>query len=192
MTIDNYLIGVNVFGFILYLINMWLYSLDSDFTVDKLLTITSFMFGSVGILLAILLFDRKPSKEIMMSRVFVVCVCIIQVIIILMMKGYHTEEITIAFWTYFKEHEAVLVYLGIINFVTFAAFAVDKVNAATHRSRIRIVTLLGLAFIGGSIGALLAMYLLHHKTHKDYFTVGIPLIIIMQVAILFYRMNIGW
>ena len=43
-------------------------------------------------------------------------------------------------------------------------YAVDKVNAAEHRFRIRIVTLLGLAFIGGSAGALLAMYLLRHKT----------------------------
>ena len=50
-------------------------------------------------------------------------------------------------------------------------FAIDKVNAAEHRSRIRIVTLLGVAFIGGSAGGLLAMYLLHHKTKKDYFTV---------------------
>ena len=50
----------------------------------------------------------------------------------------------------------------------------DKVNAAEHRSRIRIVTLLGLAFVGGSVGSLLAMYLLRHKTSKNYFTFGVP------------------
>ena len=49
-----------------------------------------------------------------------------------------------------------------------------------------------LAFIGGSVGALLAMYLLRHKTKKDYFTVGVPLIMIMQVVVLFYAMNAGW
>ena len=53
----------------------------------------------------------------------------------------------------------------------------------------RIVTLLSLAFFGGSIGALGAMYLFHHKTHKDYFSVGVPLIMIMQAVVLFYMMN---
>lgn len=84
-----------------------------------------------------------------------------------------------------------MVYLGIIKLITFVAFAIDKMKAVGHRSRIRIVTLLGLAFVGGSIGGLLAMYLLHHKTNKDYFTVGISLIILMQVVVVFYVLNIG-
>ena len=71
-------------------------------------------------------------------------------------------------------------------------FVIDKVNAAENRSRIRIVTLLGVAFIGGFVGGLMAMYLLHHKTKKDYFTVGIPLIMIMQVVVAFYILNTGW
>lgn len=65
-----------------------------------------------------------------------------------------------------------MIYLAVINFIAFAAYAVDKVNAAEHRSRIRIVTLLGLAFIGGSIGSLLAMYLLRHKTKKITLQLG--------------------
>ena len=65
-------------------------------------------------------------------------------------------------------------------------------NGSRSSGRIRIVTLLGLAFIGGSIGSLLAMYLLRHKTRKDYFTVGVPLIIVMQVVVIFYMMNAGW
>ena len=97
-----------------------------------------------------------------------------------------------AFWNFFNEHKILIVYLAAINFITFAAFALDKIAAIEHRSRIRIVTLLGLAFIGGSLGALLGMYLLRHKTKKDYFTVGVPLIIIMQVVVIFYAMNAGW
>lgn len=46
--------------------------------------------------------------------------------------------------------------------------------------------------MGGSVGGLLAMYLLHHKTKKDYFTVGIPLIMLMQVVVVFYVLNAGW
>lgn len=189
---EYYLIGANIIGFFLYLINLWLYTHTSEGEVDKFLTILSLLGGSLGILLAILIFDRKAVKDNMMSRVFIVCVFVIQVIILLMVKGHHADHITLAFWTFFNQYKILLIYLGMINFVTFAAFAVDKVNAAEHRSRIRIVTLLGLAFIGGSVGALLAMYLLRHKTKKDYFTVGVPLIMIMQVVVLFYAMNAGW
>ena len=45
------------------------------------------------------------------------------------------------------------------------------------------------AFIGGSVGALIGMYGFHHKTKKAYFTVGVPLILLMQVVVLFYVMN---
>jgi uncharacterized membrane protein YsdA (DUF1294 family) len=69
--------------------------------------------------------------------------------------------------------------------VTFIVYGIGKYNAIEHRSRIRIVTLLGLAFIGGSIGGLLAMHIFRHKTKKDYFNVGIPLIIVMQIVLIF-------
>ena len=188
---ECYLIGVNVLGFILYLINMWLYDHTEKSNVDKLLTVVSILGGSAGPLLAILLFDRKSVKQNMMSRVFVVCVFVIQVVLFLMYKGHHAEVLNFEVWKVFTEHKYVLIYLGIINVVTFIAFAIDKLNAIGHRSRIKIVTLLGLAFMGGSLGGLLAMYLLKHKTNKDYFTVGIPLIILMQVVVVFYVLNAG-
>lgn len=189
---EYYLIGINVLGFVLYLINMWLYDHTAESNVDKLLTIVSLLGGSAGPLLAILLFDRKSVKQNMMSRVFVVCVFIIQTVFFLMYKGHHAEVLNFEVWKVFTEHKYVLIYLGIINVVTFIAFAIDKLNAVGHRTRIRIVTLLGLAFMGGSVGGLLAMYLLHHKTKKDYFTVGIPLIMLMQVVVVFYVLNAGW
>lgn len=188
---ECYLIGVNVLGFILYLINMWLYDHTEKSNVDKLLTVVSILGGSAGPLLVILLFDRKSVKQNMMSRVFVVCVFVIQVVLFLMYKGHHAEVLNFEVWKVFTEHKYVLIYLEIINVVTFIAFAIDKLNAIGHRSRIRIVTLLGLAFMGGSLGGLLAMYLLHHKTKKDYFTVGIPLIMLMQVVVVFYVLNAG-
>ena len=190
-TFEYYLLIVNGIGFLLYLINMWLYSHTAEGQVDKFLTILSLAGGSAGILLAILLFDRKAVKDNMMSRVFIACVFVIQVVILLMVKGHHADTITFAFWKFFTDYKVLLIYFGIINFVAFVMFAIDKVNAAEHRSRIRIVTLLGVAFIGGSVGGLMAMYLLHHKTKKDYFTVGIPLIMIMQVVVAFYILNAG-
>lgn len=188
-TFEKYLVIINIIGFLMYLINMWLYSHTKEGQVDKFLTILSLAGASPGILLAIVLFDKKAHKGTMMSRVFVISVFIIQIILFLMWKGYMNDKITLALWEPFLKHRILLVYFGIINFITFIVFAIDKVNAQEHRSRIKIVTLLGLSFIGGSIGAILAIYLLHHKTKKDYFTVGIPIIMIMQVIVLFYLLN---
>jgi hypothetical protein len=188
-TFEKYLVIINIIGFLMYLINMWLYSHTKEGQVDKFLRILSLAGASPGILIAIVLFDKKAHKETMMSRVFVISVFIIQIILFLMWKGYMNDKITLELWKPFLKHRILLIYFAIINFITFIVFAIDKVNAQEHRSRIKIVTLLGLSFIGGSIGALLAIYLLHHKTKKDYFTVGIPIIMIMQVIVLFYLLN---
>ena len=126
----------------------------------------------------------------MMSRVFIICVLIIQIIAMLFIKGFHGEEINIAFWEFFGRNKILMIYLGIINVITFLAFAIDKLHAIKGKRRIRIITLLGLAFVGGSLGALLGMYTLRHKTKVDYFTVGVPLIMIMQAVVVFFVMNI--
>ena len=190
--LEYYLLVVNAIGALAYLINLLLYRHTANGRIDVIVTIVSLLGGSVGMLLMILLFDRKAEKENMMSRVFIICIFIIQVIMLLIFKGHHAEHFTFAFWKFFAEHRILLIYLGIMNLVTFIVFAIDKANARANRSRIKIVTLLGLLFAGGSVGGLVSMYLFRHKTQKDYFTVGMPLIIVMQVVVLFYLMNAGW
>ena len=187
--LEYYLLVINAIGVLVYLINMLLYRHTVNGQIDVIVTIVSLLGGSAGMLLMILLFDRKAVKENMMSRVFIICIFIIQIIILLIYKGHHAEHFTLAFWKFFVERRILLIYLGIMNLVTFIVFAIDKANARANRSRIRIVTLLGLSFAGGSVGGLIAIYLLHHKTQKDYFTVGMPMIIIMHVVVLFYVMN---
>lgn len=188
---EYYLIVVNVIGFVLFAVNTWLYSHTADGQIDVALTITSLLGGSAGILLSILVFDRKAEKGNMMSRVFIACIFVIQIVILLMVKGFVAKNITFAFWSFFDQHKGLIMYLVVINFITLAAFAIDKIAAIEGRSRIRIVTLLGLAFIGGSLGGLIAMYLFRHKIRKDYFTVGIPMIMLMQVFVIFYFMNMA-
>lgn len=79
--------------------------------------------------------------------------------------------------------QAFLVYLGIINIVTFVVYGLDKWKAIHHRWRVREATLLGLAAIGGSVGAFAGMYIFRHKTKHWYFVVGVPLIFIIQVVL---------
>ena len=192
VALEYYLIVVNVIGFVLFAVNTCLYSHTADGQIDVALTITSLLGGSAGILLSILVFDRKAEKGNMMSRVFIACIFVIQIVILLMVKGFVAKNITFAFWSFFDQHKVLIMYLVVINFITLAAFAIDKIAAIEGRSRIRIVTLLGLAFIGGSLGGLIAMYLFRHKIRKDYFTVGIPMIMLMQVFVIFYFMNMAW
>ena len=80
-------------------------------------------------------------------------------------------------------HSSLILYLIIINVVTFVIFGVDKYKAIRQEWRIRESTLLGLALIGGSIGGWLAMYIFHHKTKKVKFFVGIPVILVIQIVV---------
>ncbi|MGN0312290.1 MAG: DUF1294 domain-containing protein [Lachnospiraceae bacterium] len=74
-------------------------------------------------------------------------------------------------------------YLIAMNIMTFAAYGIDKLHAIKGKARIRNATLLGLALIGGAFGAFLGMQLFHHKTLKTSYRVGVPLMMLLQIAI---------
>ena len=78
----------------------------------------------------------------------------------------------------------VLVYLLIISIVAFAVTVYDK-WAATKRpqERTRESTLLLLSALGGSLAMLLTMLGIRHKTKHLKFMLGIPLIILLQLAL---------
>ena len=78
----------------------------------------------------------------------------------------------------------VLIYLVVINLVTFFVYGIDKWKAKRAKWRIEESTLLWWAAAGGSIGALLGMKAWHHKTQHRKFTWGLPAILIAQLAIL--------
>lgn len=77
----------------------------------------------------------------------------------------------------------LFVYLLIINAVGFALMLIDKWKARKNRWRIPEATLMITAALGGSIGSLTGMYLVRHKTQHPKFTLGIPLILAVQLVI---------
>lgn len=77
-----------------------------------------------------------------------------------------------------------LYYLIAINLITFFAFGIDKRKAEKGAWRTKESTLLGLAAIGGSVGALLGMNAFRHKTKHKKFTTGVPAILILQAALM--------
>ena len=80
----------------------------------------------------------------------------------------------------------VLIYLVTINVVTFFMYGIDKWKAKKSKMRIRETALLGLAVLGGSIGAWLGMKVWHHKTLHKKFRFGVPAIIIIQLTLIGY------
>lgn len=79
--------------------------------------------------------------------------------------------------------ESISIIIVIINIVTFIIYGVDKLKAKKGKWRIPENSLIGLAIIGGSIGAYLGMRVWHHKTMHLKFKYGIPLIIVIQLVI---------
>ena len=77
-------------------------------------------------------------------------------------------------------------YFLLINIVTFIAYGIDKYKAKKSRWRIPESTLLILAAVGGSIGALLGIKVFHHKTLHNKFRYGVPLILAAQSALAVY------
>ena len=85
--------------------------------------------------------------------------------------------------------EALLYYLIVINIVTFLVYGIDKWKAKQGSWRISEATLLILAVIGGSIGAMLGMKIWHHKTMHKKFKYGLPLILLAQIALIYFICN---
>ena len=86
-------------------------------------------------------------------------------------------------------HQYSMYYLFAINIVSFFLYGIDKYKAKKNQWRISEATLLTMAAIGGSIGAWVGMRIWHHKTMHKKFKYGIPIIIIMQVALAVYLLT---
>lgn len=82
------------------------------------------------------------------------------------------------------------IWLLLINVITFLVFGLDKWKARRKEKneKVRRVperTLLLLAALGGSVGALLAMKAFRHKTLHKAFRFGVPLILALQIMVPF-------
>ena len=85
----------------------------------------------------------------------------------------------------------MVVYLLLLNALGLGFMYADKQFAIRHRRRIPEATLLLLAAAGGSLGCWLGMALFRHKTRHRKFTLGLPLILLAQLALWFALGSLG-
>ena len=78
-------------------------------------------------------------------------------------------------------------YLLLINALGMLLMIVDKSRARKRLSRISEVNLFTVAFLGGSFGILFTMIVIRHTTRHKKFSIGLPLIIVCQIALLVYK-----
>lgn len=85
----------------------------------------------------------------------------------------------------------MLVFLLIINAISIILMKRDKEYAQRGERRIREITLLLVAIMGGSLGMYYAMFKYKHKTLHNKFRYGVPLIILIQFAYIAYVLMRG-
>ena len=73
-----------------------------------------------------------------------------------------------------------------VNTITFLVYGYDKSLAKNNKWRISENSLLLLAFLCGSIGAILAMVIFRHKTTKKSFYIPVILILLIQIGLVWY------
>ena len=74
-------------------------------------------------------------------------------------------------------------YLLIMNFLTWVIYGLDKGRAKSGKWRIPERTLLILAAIGGSVGALIGMLMFRHKTRKAKFVILVPVLLVIHCVL---------
>ena len=79
--------------------------------------------------------------------------------------------------------QVLLIYFLIINVAGFFLMGIDKLRAKKQVWRVPEKTLFLIAVLGGSVGTNVGMYVFRHKTKHWYFVIGMPLILIAQVAL---------
>ena len=78
----------------------------------------------------------------------------------------------------------LLLYLIVINLIAIVITAHDKLAAVNHRRRIPEKTLMIISALGGAPGMYLTMLVIRHKTRKLLFMIGIPLIFVLELAVI--------
>lgn len=186
-----YLLVVNALAFLLLTIDyhVCMRTGREELIDHRILSVFALIGGGVGMLVAFLVWDRRVNKNNVAWRLMAVIGIVVWALVTLCVYGVIKLNVASLVAPLDLGDLAPLgVYLLVANLVTLALFIYDKLRAEQGRvdKRIPEVVLLGLSLVGGAVGGVVGMHLVRHKTRKWYFSWGLPVMIVLQVALLLY------
>lgn len=196
-----YLIIMNVVTFLAFTVDFFLCmvnpDLDNSAANSLILDVFPIAGGAVGMLLALFVWGglgrgHRMNKD-NIAWWFLAIVCLVVWGLVVAAKfGLITLDTSIggilSGWDLGKLR-VMGIYLAVLNVITLAAFAWDKHVAESgndYGRRAPEARLLGLCLVGGSVGGMIAMNVVRHKTKKWHFVWGLPLFIILDIAVVLY------
>ena len=201
-----HLIAINAATFVVFAIDYLLClkfpALDNMVANSLILDIFPIAGGAAGMLLALFLLGglgrgHRMNKD-NIAWWFLAIVCLIVWGLVAAAKFgllSPSMDIDVLLWGWNMDKLGVLaIYLAAANIVTFIAFVWDKhvaKNGNNPSRRLPEARLPALCLIGGSIGGLVAMYAVRHKTAKWYFVWGLPFFIVLDAAVAIYAHLVG-
>ena len=189
---QTYLIIVNVVAFIAFTVDFHVYkSTGNELFNHVALNIFAVIGGAAGMLLAFLVWDRKIRKANVAWRFIALAMLLIWMVIIANVYGPNRFSFKDLVSNFGNSHAVLLWYLAIVNVATFVVFVVDKLKAISGAWRIKEAVLMGLSFIGGSVGGMLGMLVAHHKVSTYYFKYGLPAMLVVQLIVVAYLIQAG-
>lgn len=82
--------------------------------------------------------------------------------------------------------QSILLYILVVNILTYILMWLDKQKARKNQYRIPERTFFLLSILGGAVGTLIGMRTFRHKTKHPRFTVGIPILIVLNIVLFSY------
>lgn len=144
-----------------------------------------------GVLVSSLVRDRHTRKDNVAPRFAAAWATIAWVLALVNFYGWNRFDLVRLQQNLSADHTPLLAYLAAVNIVTFVLFCVDKRRAMRQAWRIPEGVLLGFSLVGGAAGGLLGMLVAHHKVRKAYFRVGVPLALLLDLAVVAYLVQAG-
>ena len=189
--LQTYLLVANVSALIVGLVHAWLLhgSRQRGLSLPALEVLAA--IGPFGLVLPLLAWDRKLSKERSWLNVLLVCSLVLWSVVLGFVYALPLDMGTFLGKALIRRR-VLEIYLAAASVVTLVVFGVDKRCAVRGSRRIPEAVLLGMCLAGGTVGGLLGMLLFRHKIRSVQFAAGLPLILLTQLAVFAFVVNAGW
>ena len=151
----------------------------------------SLLGGAPAMLITSFAAHGHTRKDNVAQRFFAAWSLIAWVLVLANVYGWHRFDCARLVESLGRSHLPLWIFLGVMNALTFVLFCVDKGRAKRDAWRIGEGVLLGFSLFGGALGGLLGMLLAHHKVRTPYFRIGLPLALLLDLAVIAYLLQAG-